>query len=78
MDAGISDFVALGLFLLAIGFVGYCVAPPHWQTPLGFLLIVVGFVPAGLVALTLLAKPALLIPAALIMGVLMAIRRRAS
>ena len=78
MTADITDFIALGLFMVGIGFVGYCMAPAYWQTPLGFLLIVIGIVPAGLLVLTLLAKPAILIPVAFVMGALMASRRRAS
>jgi len=78
MTADITDFIALGLFMVGIGFVSYCMAPTHWQTPLGFLLIVIGIVPAGLLVLTLLAKPAILIPVVFVMGALMASRRRAS
>lgn len=78
MTADITDFIALGLFMVGIGFVGYCMAPAHWQTPLGFLLIVIGIVPAGLLVLTLLAKPTILIPVAFVIGALMASRRCAS
>lgn len=76
MDIEVIGSVAIMLVL--VGVFIYCMMPPVWQNPLGFLLIVAGIVPAGLVVLTLLAKPALLIPAVFIMGALMASRRRAS
>jgi len=71
VTAEIHDFMALAVVMMGIGLVIYCMMPSHWQTPLGFLLIVIGIVPAGLLVLTLLAKPAFLIPAALVMGALM-------
>lgn len=71
MGADMTDFIALGILCLVVGFFAYCAAPAHWQTPLGFLLIAVGMMPAGLLAIVLLSKPAFLIPAALVMGVLL-------
>ena len=70
-----NDFIALGIICLLAGAFAYSVAPGHWQTPMGFAIIVIGFVPAGLVALVLLSNPAVLIPAALVMGFLFAQRR---
>lgn len=71
MTADIHDFMALAVVMMGIGLVIYCMMPSHWQTPGGFALIVVGIVPAVLVALTIFAQPAFLIPAALVMGALM-------
>lgn len=66
-----DDFIALGILMLIVGFFAYAVAPPRWQTPLGFALIVC-MAPAGLAAVTLLAQPAVLIPVAFFFGILIA------
>lgn len=74
----LEDFAALGILITIIGFFAYTQAPAHWQTPLGFGLIVFGWVPAGLVVLTLLKHPAIMLPALFILGILVSQRRRAS
>lgn len=66
-----SDYMALGILLLIASFFVYAVAPPRWQTPLGFALIVC-MAPAGLGVLALLAQPAVLVPVALLIGILLA------
>lgn len=65
-----SDYLALAVVAAIVGFFAYAMAPPRWQSPLGLLLIVAVLVPAGLVGITLLAKPAILIPVAFFIGVL--------
>lgn len=69
------DFIALGIMCFVVGVFAYCFAPDHWQNPLGFMIIVGAIVPVGFVVLALLSTPALLIPAALVMGVFLVGRR---
>lgn len=64
-----SDYLALAVMAVIVGFFVYAMAPPRWQTPLGLLIIVVAVVPAGLAGITLLSKPAVLIPAAFLLGI---------
>lgn len=64
--------MALAIICFLVGVFVYMMAPSHWQTPFGFTIIVTLIVPAGLVALVLLSNPAVLIPAALVMGFLFA------
>lgn len=64
-------FVSTAILLTIAGAFIYAAAPTHWQTPLGFVLITFGWLPVLLVILALLAKPVLLIPAAIILGILM-------
>lgn len=71
IEASMSDFVALGIVAVVVGFFVYAMAPRHWQTPLGFTIIVCAM-PAGFAAVALLSQPALLIPAALFLGILIA------
>lgn len=74
----LEDFAALGVLITIIGFFVYTQVPRHWQTPLGFALIVFGWVPAGLVVLTLLKHPAVMAPVLFILGIVVSQRRRAS
>lgn len=74
----LEDFAALGVLITIIGFLVYTQVPRHWQTPLGFTLIVFGWVPAGLIVLALLKHPAIMAPALFILGILVSQRRRAS
>ena len=67
---------AVVIMLILIGGFAYCMAPPHWQTPLGFLLIAFGWMPVALVILAMLAMPAILIPAVFILGALLIGRNR--
>lgn len=66
-----SDFVALGIVAVVVGFFVYAMAPRHWQTPLGFAIIVCSM-PAGFFAIAFLSQPAILIPVALLFGILIA------
>lgn len=74
----LEDFAALGVLITIAGIFAYTQAPPHWQTKTGFLLITLGWVPAGLVAIILLKHPLLLVPAVFVAGILFSSRRRAS
>ena len=66
-----SDYGALAVITLIASFFVYAIAPPRWQTPLGFAIIAC-MMPAGFIALGLLARPEFLIPAALFFGILIA------
>lgn len=65
---------ALVVLMVVLGFMAYTQAPKQWQTPLGFGLIVFGFMPAGLLLVAFFKEPLLLIPAVFILGSLMAKR----
>lgn len=69
-----EGLAALFVIMLIIGFMAYTQAPKHWQTTTGFLIIVFGWVPAGLLLITLLKEPLLLIPSVFICAALMARR----
>lgn len=71
----LEDFAALGVLITILGFFAYTQAPRHWQTPLGFALIVFGWVPAGLIAIALLKHSAIMAPALFILGILVSQRR---
>lgn len=73
----LADIGAALVMMFVVSCFIYAVAPPHWQSPLGFLIIMFGWLPAGLVLLAILAQPALLIPAVFILGILMVGRNRA-
>ena len=64
----LSDFAGLGVLLTIIGAFIYTQVPRHWQTLGGFLLIVFGWLPLGLLAACLFKAPVMLIPA-LVVGV---------
>jgi hypothetical protein len=73
----LSDFIGLAVLLSLVGCAVYTQVPRHWQGVMGFLIITFGWVPAGFLAICIAKEPAVLIPAALILG-LLAIGRRAS
>lgn len=66
-----SDYIALAIMTLIASFFAYAIAPPRWQSLMGFVLIAC-MMPAGFVAISLLARPEFLIPAALLFGILIA------
>lgn len=70
-----QDLAALAILLTIIGLFAYTHAPKHWQTPLGFLLITFGWAPLGVLAVTLLKHPLLLVPAAFVLGAALIPRR---
>lgn len=71
-----ADFVAILIICLLVAGFGLMAAPDHWQTPLGLLIATAAIVPAGIVVVTALKYPAVLVPAAFLIGVL--VTRRAS
>lgn len=73
----LTDIGAALVMLFVISCFIYAVVPPHWQSPLGFLIIMCCGMPAGLLILAALAQPAILIPAAFVLGVLAIGRTRA-
>lgn len=73
----LSDFLGLAVLMSLIGCAAYTQVPRHWQGVMGFLIITFGWVPAGLIVICITKAPAVLIPAALVLG-LVAIGRRAS
>lgn len=71
------EAIAASVIMFAlIGAFAYCMAPTHWQTPLGFLIIAFCFVPAALAVVAILAYPAILIPAVFILGIMIIGRPR--
>lgn len=73
----IEDFAALGVLVTIIGVFAYCQAPKHWQSPMGFLLIVFGWAPVVIIGMCIIKEPVLLIPAAFVVGCVTVSRRRA-
>lgn len=74
----IYDLAALCIIITILGFCVYTQVPKHWQTKIGFLVIVFGWMPAALIGFSLFKQPALLIPAALIAGIVINPRKRPS
>lgn len=74
----IEDFSALAILVAIAGVFVYTQAPPHWQTKTGFLIITLGWVPAGIAVIALLKHPLLLVPAVFVAGILFTSRQRAS
>lgn len=72
----IEDIAALAVLCTIAGFFAYTQAPKHWQTTGGFLLIVFGWMPAGILALCIMKQPVILIPAVFVLGVFTAYRKR--
>ncbi len=73
----LEDFAALAVLLIIIGFFAYTQAPRHWQTGIGFLLIVFGWIPLAIIGICIMKEPVLLIPAVFVLGVFTAYRKRA-
>lgn len=71
----LSDFAGLGVLLTVIGAFIYTQVPPHWQGLGGFLLIVFGWLPLGLLALCLFKAPVMMIPALIVVVALIAPRK---
>lgn len=69
MDSPMSDFIALGILFAFIAVVVYCQAPREYQTIGGFALILACAPVSLIVIFTLLAQPALLIPAVFVLGI---------
>lgn len=63
--------------LMVFGYIITCMAPTHWQTFAGYLLITFVGLPACLLLIAVIYRPGILIPATFILGVLVTQRRRA-
>jgi hypothetical protein len=70
----LSDFVGLGVVLTIIGAFIYTQVPAHWQSLGGFLLIVFGWLPVGILAICLFKAPVMMIPALIVVVALIAPR----
>lgn len=73
----LSDYVGLAVMCTVIGAFIYTQVPPHWQSLGGFLLIVFGWLPAGLLAVCLLKAPELFVPALIVAVLVIAPRQNA-
>lgn len=71
----LSDFAGLGVLATIIGLFIYTQVPPHWQSLGGFLLIVFGWVPLGVLAICAIKAPVVLFPA-LIIGLVLIVARK--
>jgi hypothetical protein len=58
----LSDFIGLGVLLTIIGAFIYTQVPRHWQGLGGFLLIVFGWLPLGLLVICLVKAPVVMVP----------------
>lgn len=70
----LSDFAGLGVLLTIIGTFVYTQVPAHWQTLGGFLLIVFGWLPLGILAICVFKAPVILVPALIVLVALIAPR----
>jgi len=70
----LSDFAGLGVLLTIIGAFIYTQVPAHWQTLGGFLLIVFGWLPLGILAICVFKAPVILVPALIVLVALIAPR----
>lgn len=73
----IEDFAGAMVLFTVLGFLAYTQAPRHWQTGLGFLIIVFGWIPAAFIVVSIVKEPVIAIPAAFVIGALTISRRRA-
>jgi hypothetical protein len=73
----LEEIAATVVLFSVLGFLAYTQVPRHWQTPLGFLLIVFGWMPAAVIVFCIMKEPGLLIPAVFVLGVFTAYRKRA-
>jgi hypothetical protein len=76
-DLMLSDFVGLGVLLTIIGAFIYTQVPAHWQSLGGFLLIVFGWLPLGILALCVFKEPVVLVPVLIVAVALIAPRTSA-
>jgi hypothetical protein len=58
----LSDFSGLGILATVIGLFIYTQVPPHWQSLGGFLLIVFGWLPLGILVVCAIKAPVVLFP----------------
>jgi predicted membrane channel-forming protein YqfA (hemolysin III family) len=73
----LSDFLGLGVLATVIGAFIYTQVPPHWQSLGGFLLIVFGWLPVGILAICLFKAPVMMVPALIVVVALIAPRKTA-
>lgn len=73
----LEEIAATVVLFSVLGLLAYTQVPRHWQTPLGLLLIVFGWIPAAALVLGIMKEPGLLIPAVFVLGVFTAYRKRA-
>lgn len=73
----LEEIAATVVLFSVLGFLAYSQAPRHWQTGLGFLLIVFGWMPVAVLGLCIVKEPVILIPAIFVVGTVMAYRKRA-
>lgn len=72
----LSDFVGLGVLATVLGGLIYTQVPPHWQGLRGFLLIVFGWLPLGLLVVSLIKQPGIMIPVLIVALVFIVARNR--
>lgn len=70
-----SDFIALVILMLFVSACVYTQVRPAWQTPLGLLIIMFGWVPAGIIMLLLIKFPFVTCSVCLFFGAIAAQRR---
>lgn len=68
----LSDYIGLAVLLTVIGAFVYTQVPPHWQSLGGFLLIVFGWLPLGLLLACIFKAPVLMVPALVVLVALIA------
>lgn len=73
----LSDFAGLGVLLTVVGCFIYTQVPPHWQSLCGFLLIVFGWLPLGILAICVFKAPVVLVPVVIVAVALIAPRKPA-
>lgn len=70
-----EEIAATVVLFSVLGALAYTQAPRHWQTGLGFLMIVFGWMPVVVLGLCIFKQPGILIPAVFILGAVMAGKR---
>jgi hypothetical protein len=75
-ESALETATAVVIMLTVIGGFIYCMVPPHWQTPLGFMIITFGWVPVLLLGMALISMPIFLVPASFILGIFLIGRSR--
>lgn len=71
----LSDFAGLGVLLTIIGAFVYTQVPRHWQGLGGFLLIVFGWLPLGILVICAIKAPVIMTPVLIVLVALIAPRK---
>lgn len=64
----LDDFTGLAVLLIMAGVTVYTRAPAHWQCRLGLILLTFGLIPLAIALACILKQPAVMVPAAMVLG----------